>query len=103
MPQLVLADRIRMVDFVAQDQKGHFREILHAEEGVELGFGFGEAFVVFGVDEEDDAGHFGEVVFPETAGWRVGRGKGCVSLEVRGGGEGEERRGGGGGRRYIPC
>ena len=25
--------------------------------------------MVFGVDEEDDAADFGEVVFPETPGW----------------------------------
>ena len=25
--------------------------------------------MVFGVDEEDYAGYFGEIIFPETAGW----------------------------------
>lgn len=69
MPQLLLADGIPVVDLVAEDQEGDFGEVFHAEEGVELGFGFGQALVVFGVDEEDDPGYFGEVVAPETAGW----------------------------------
>lgn len=69
MPQLLFAHRVRMIDLVAQDQEGDFGEVFHAEEGVQLGFGFGEALVVFGVDEEDDAADFGEVVAPETAGW----------------------------------
>ena len=56
-----------MVDFVAEDAEGDFGEFFHGEEGVEFGFGFGEALVVFGVDEEDDAADFGEVVFPEAA------------------------------------
>lgn len=68
MPQLLLTDRIRMIDLVAQDQKGHLGQILHAQQRVELGFRFGEAFMVFGVDEEDDAGYFGEIVFPEATG-----------------------------------
>jgi hypothetical protein len=28
--------------------------------------------VVFGVDEEHDSTDFGEIVFPETAGWEGG-------------------------------
>ena len=71
MPQLLLTDRIRVIDFIAQDQKRYLGQILHAQQRVELGFGFGEAFVVFGVDEEDDAGYFGEVVFPEATGWSM--------------------------------
>lgn len=67
-----------MIDFVAQDQKGDFGEVFHGEEGVELDFGFGEALVVFGVDEEDDPGDFGEVVAPETTGWEaLAGGFGC--------------------------
>jgi hypothetical protein len=69
MPQLLLAHRVRVIDLVAEDQEGDFGEVFHGEEGVELGFGFGQALVVFGVDEEDDAADFGEVVAPETAGW----------------------------------
>ena len=56
-----------MVDLVAQDQEGDFGEVFHGEEGVELGLGLGEALVVLGVDEENDAADFGEVVAPETA------------------------------------
>ena len=74
MSQLVLAHGVRVVDLVAEDQEGDFGEILHREQGVELGFGLGEALVVFGVDEEDDARHLGEVVAPEAAGWS-GRGQ----------------------------
>ncbi len=68
MSQLLLADGIRVIDLVPQDQKGHFGEVFHGEQGVKLGFGFREALEVFGVDEEDDAGDFGEVVAPQAAG-----------------------------------
>lgn len=68
MPQLLLAHSVRVIDLVAEDEKGNFGEVFHGEEGVELGFGFGEAFVVFGVDEEDDPADFGEVVAPQAAG-----------------------------------
>jgi len=84
VPQLVLGHRVRVVDLVAEDQEGDLGEIFHGQEGVQFGFGFCEAFVVLGVDEEDDAADFGEVVFPEAAGCgekisglafvRVGRG-----------------------------
>ena len=70
MSQFLFADGVRMIDFIAENAEGDFGEIFHGEEGIELGFRFGEAFMVFGVDEEDDAGDFGEVVFPEATGWR---------------------------------
>lgn len=69
MTQFVLTHGVRVIDFVAQDEKGDLGEFFHCEQSVELGFGFGEAFVVFGVDQEDDAAYFGEVVFPEAAGF----------------------------------
>lgn len=69
MSQLVLADGVRVIDLVAQDDEGDLGQLLHGEEGVELGFGFGKALVVLGVDEEHDAGDLREVVLPETAGW----------------------------------
>lgn len=48
------------------------------QQGVELGFSFVQALVVLGVDEEDDAGYFGEVVAPEAAGLGVpAQVKGC--------------------------
>ena len=68
MPHLILTHSVRMIDFIPQDQERHFGQVFHGQERVELGFGFGETFEVFGVDEEDDAGYFGEVVLPETAG-----------------------------------
>ena len=64
-----------MVDLIAKDTEGDFGEFFHREKCVKLGFGFGKAFVIFGVNEEDDAGDFGEVVFPKTAGWREGLGQ----------------------------
>jgi hypothetical protein len=66
--QLILAHGIRVIDLVAQDQERYFGKIFHREEGVELGFRLGKTFVVFGVDEEDDAGNFGEIVTPKAAG-----------------------------------
>lgn len=66
--QFILTHGVRVVDLVSEDEEGHLGEILHGEEGVQLGLGLGEALVVLGVDEEDDAADFGEVVFPETAG-----------------------------------
>jgi hypothetical protein len=39
-------------------------ELLHGEEGIELGLGLGETFMILGVDEEDDSGDFGEVILP---------------------------------------
>jgi len=95
MPQLLLAHGVRMIDLVAEDQEGDFGEVFHGEEGVELDFGFGETLVIFGVDEEDDAADFGEVVAPETAGWeglagggmdkgRYGEGTLLMAAEVEG-------------------
>lgn len=78
MSQLVLGHGIRVVDFVAENEEGGLAEVFHGEEGVELGFRLGEAFGVFGVDEEDDAADFGEVVFPEATSL-------LVAAEVEGG------------------
>ena len=58
-----------MVNFVTENQERRLGKIFHGEEGVEFGFRFGETFVVFGVDEEDDPRHFREIVAPEAAGW----------------------------------
>jgi hypothetical protein len=57
-----------VVNFVTENQERCLGEIFHGEEGVEFGFGFGQTFMIFGVDEEDDPRHFREVVAPETAG-----------------------------------
>ena len=69
MAELVLGDRIGVVDLVAQDDEGHLGELLHGQEGVELGLGLGQALVVFRVDEENDAINFGEVILPEAASY----------------------------------
>jgi hypothetical protein len=49
-----------VVDFVTENDKGCRLQLLHSEQGVQLGFGFGEALVIFCVDEEDDAADFGD-------------------------------------------
>ena len=67
MSQLIFRHCVRVVDFVAQDQERCFLQVLHSEQGIELGFGLLQALVVFGVNEEDDARDFGEVIAPETA------------------------------------
>lgn len=51
-----------MVDLVAEDDEGGILELVHGKQGIELGFGFGETLVVFGVDEEDYAAYFGDFV-----------------------------------------
>lgn len=66
--QLILRHGVGVIDLVTEDEEGGLCEVFHGEEGVEFGFGFGETFVVFGVDEENDAGHFGKVITPQTAG-----------------------------------
>lgn len=73
MTQLILTNSIRMINLVSENEEGDLGELLHCEQGVKLGFGFGEAFVVFGVDEEDDTAYFGEVVFPQAAGYLLPR------------------------------
>ena len=57
-----------MIDLVAQDEKRDFGELFHGKKGVEFGLRLGETLKVFGVYEEDYAGDFGEIVFPETPG-----------------------------------
>lgn len=58
--QLVLGDGIGVIDLVTQDDKGRVLQLFHGEQGVQLGFGFVQPLVVFCVDEEDDAGYFGD-------------------------------------------
>ena len=50
MSQFVLGHGVRMVDFVAEDQKRGLCEIFHGQKSVEFGFGFGETFVVLCID-----------------------------------------------------
>lgn len=65
--ELVLGDGVGVVDLVAEDDKRHLLQLLHGQEGVELGLGLGEALVVLRVDEEDDAVDLGEVILPESS------------------------------------
>ena len=65
--EFLFTNSVWVVDLIAKNTEGDFGEIFHCEKGVEFSFRFGEAFVVFSVNEKDDAGNFGEVIFPETA------------------------------------
>lgn len=76
-PQLILAHRIRVINLVSQYHEWCLGQLLHAQQRIELGFRFVETLVVFGVDEEDDTGDFGEVVPPEASGL-------CVTTEIEG-------------------
>jgi hypothetical protein len=53
--QLVFRHGLGVIDLVSEDDEGRVLELFHGEQRVELGFGFVEALVVFGVDEEYDA------------------------------------------------
>lgn len=68
MAQLILGHGLGMIDLVSQHAEGDLLQLLHAQQRVQLGLGLGETLVVLGVDEEDDAVDFREVVLPETAG-----------------------------------
>lgn len=68
---LILGHGIGVVDLVAENDEGNLGELLHREEGVELGLGLSESLVVLGVDEEDDTVDLGEVVSPDTTGYRI--------------------------------
>jgi hypothetical protein len=83
MPQLVLGHGVGVVDLVAQDDEGNLGELLHGQEGVELGLGLGESLVVLGVDEEDDTVDVGEVVSPDTAGWCWTRSAWCYAQALQ--------------------
>jgi hypothetical protein len=65
--QLVLRDSLGVIDLVAQDDEGNLGELLHREEGVELGLGLGESLVVLRIDKEDDTVDLREVIPPDTA------------------------------------
>lgn len=68
----VLRNGAGVVDLVAENDKGDLGELLHGQEGVELGLGLGEAVLVLGVDQEDDTVDLGEVVSPDTTSyWRA--------------------------------
>jgi hypothetical protein len=71
LPQLILADRVGVVDLVAENDEGGVGELLHGEESIELCLGLVEALMILGIDKEDDAADFGKVIAPEAAGLRV--------------------------------
>jgi hypothetical protein len=53
-----------MIDLVAEDEEGHFGEIFHLEKSIQFDLCLLKAIGVLGVDEEEEAGHFGSVVSP---------------------------------------
>lgn len=70
MSHLILRDGIGVVDLVAENDERNLGELLHGEEGIELGLGLTESLVVLGVDKEDNAVDLWEVVAPDTSGYR---------------------------------
>jgi hypothetical protein len=60
--KLVFGHSLRVIDLVTEDDEGGVLELLHGEEGVELGFGFVETLVVLRVNKEDNAGDLGDCV-----------------------------------------
>lgn len=58
--ELVLRDSVGVVDLVAKNDEGCVLELVHGEQGVEFGLGFGETLVVLCINEEDNAADFGD-------------------------------------------
>jgi hypothetical protein len=58
--ELILGDSIGVVNLVAEDDERCVLELVHGEQGVEFGLGFGETLVVLCIDEEDDTADFGD-------------------------------------------
>jgi len=69
VPQFFLADGTGGIDLVAQNKERNLGKFFNREQGIELGFRFGETLEIGTVDEEDDAIDFGEVVTPEPTSW----------------------------------
>ena len=67
MSQLVLADSIWMVDLVSKDEEWGFSKVFHGKKSIELSLGFGETFMVLGVDEEDYTRNFWEIILPQSS------------------------------------
>lgn len=65
MSQLLLANGLRMVDLVSQDQEGNLGKLLHAQQCIQLGLALQQSLPVLRIDQEHDAGDFGEVVLPQ--------------------------------------
>lgn len=67
MPQLILTNRIRMINLIPQHQKRRLIQLLHTQQRIQLRLALLEPLRVFGIHKEHDPAHFGEVVFPESA------------------------------------
>lgn len=82
MPEFLFAHSVWVVDLVTKNQERDFGQVFHREEGIEFSFGFGKAFMVFGIDKEDDAAHFREIIAPQATSYeevrRVSTGRGGV-------------------------
>jgi hypothetical protein len=85
MTELVLGHGIWVINLVAEDNEWDFRELLHRQESVKLGFRFGKAFVILSINEENDTVDFWEVILPETAGYELK----AISDEQEGGSTGK--------------
>lgn len=74
-PELVFGNGVRVVNLVSKDDEGGIGELLHGEEGVELGFRLGKTLVVFGVDKEYNATDFRDcgilIGYICKIGWRT--------------------------------
>lgn len=67
--ELILRHSIRVVDLVAENDKGDLCELLHLEQCIQLSLGLGEALVVLGVNQEDNAVDLWEIVPPQSTGY----------------------------------
>lgn len=56
------------VNLIPQDQEGCLCQVLHAQQRIKLSLRLRKPLGVLGVNEEHDAGHFGEIVFPQPSG-----------------------------------
>lgn len=68
MSQLVFGHSIGVIDLVAQNDEGDLGQLFQGQKGVELSFGFGQAFMVLGIDEENDTIDLGKIISPNTTG-----------------------------------
>lgn len=49
-----------MINLVTKNDERSVLKLFHGEESIELGFRLGKTLMVLGIDEEDDAGDFGD-------------------------------------------
>jgi hypothetical protein len=77
--ELLLANRARRINLVAEDQEWNLAKLLDREKRVKLRLGLRETLKVGRVNEENDTVDLGEVVPPEAAGWCQDK---CVNLRL---------------------